>query len=195
MKPTMKAVNKRLLIISLLLIIPVATVVFADVIYYYSGNITVGLATQPLIFDTGPNGNVLNYIQFQGTNTGFTVSLYITNSSATYFYQAGKLTVNTPGYIYVSSISISGYTNLVYSMTIYIQTTTGATVATFTIINNGQAATTPSSAISLSSGIYYISIYIVPNTPLPQPSTGATETITVTFGYNLVNSATITTPS
>jgi len=194
MKPTMKAVNKRLLIISLLLIIPVAAIVFADVVYYYSGNITVRLATQPLIFATGPNGNVPNYIQFQGTDTGFTVSLYITNSSAAYFYQAGKLTVNTPGYIYISSISISG-SNLVSSMTIYIQNAnTEATEASFTIISGGDPASTPSSVYSLSSGTYYISIYVVPNTPLPQPSTGATETITVTFGYNLVSNTAVPTP-
>jgi len=169
----------------------VATVVFADVVYYYSGNITVGLvSTQPLTFTTGPNGAVTNYIQFKGTNTGFTVSLNITNSSAAYFYRAGQLTVNTPGYIYISSINIGGNTNLVYSMTISIQNAnTGATVISFTIINNGQTASTPSSVYSLSSGTYYISIYVVPNTPLPQPSTGATETITVNFGYNLVSAA------
>jgi len=198
----MKPLNKRkILIFSLLLIIPVATLAFADVIYIYTGQINVGLAkTQPITFTyngqtTGPNGNVPGYILFQGSNTGFTVNLNITNSSAAYFYRAGYLTVNTAGYIYVTSITPSGSTNLVNSMTIYIQDmNTGATVASFTVINNGQPATTPSSAISLSTGAYYISIYVVPNTPLPQPSTGSIETITVNFGYNLVSGSAIVPP-
>jgi len=48
----MKAQNKKkILLFSLLLLIPVTTMAFADVIYFYSGNITVGLAkTQPITF-------------------------------------------------------------------------------------------------------------------------------------------------
>jgi len=196
----MKPANKRILILSLLVLIPVATLAFADVIFYYTGQINVGLAnTQPLTFTYngqtyGPNGNVPGYILFNGSNTGFTVYLNITNASSIYFYQAGYLTVNTAGYIYVSSIGISG-NDLVNSMTIYIQDKqTGATVASFTIINNGKPATTPSSAISLSAGTYYISIYVVPKTPLPPTSSGSTETISVNFGYNIVNSANIPQP-
>ena len=196
----MKPTNNRILILSLLILIPVATLAFADVIFYYTGQINVGLAkTQPLTFTYngqtyGPNGNVPGYILFKGSSTGFTVNLNITNASSIYFYQAGYLTVNTAGYIYVSSIGISG-NNLVNSMTIYIQNAqTGATVASFTIINNGQPVTTPSSAISLSTGTYYISIYVVPKTPLPSPSSGSTESITVNFGYNIVSSSPIPQP-
>jgi len=192
---------------------------FADVIYFYSGNITVGLAkTQPMTFTyngqtAGPNGNFSGYIMFNGSNTGFTVNLNITNSSAAYFYEAGYLTVNTAGSIYVSSITTTGTTDLVGDMIIYIQsTTTGATQASFVIINAGQTTTTPSSTFSLSPGTYYISIYIVPNTPLPYtspphtsppPSGGhdegpspmaSTETIAVNFGYNLVSASAIPQP-
>jgi len=195
----MKPLNKRSLIFSLLLLIPVATLVFADVVYVYTGNIQVGLGSvQPLTFTyngktAGPNGNVSGLILFQGSNTGFTVKLNITNSSGVYFYEAGYLTVNKAGHIYVNSISTSG-DSLVQNMTIYIQNSAGSTVASFPIIVNGAPATTPSSVVSLGTGTYYISIYVVPNTPLPAPSSGSTETITVNFGYNLVSNATPVVP-
>jgi len=98
--------NKKVLMFSLLLLIPVATLVFADVVFVYNGTFIASLgSTQPLTFTsngkvTGPNGYVKNYINFTGNNTGFTVKFNITNSSGIYFYEAGYLTVNTPGYIY-----------------------------------------------------------------------------------------------
>jgi len=157
------------------------------------------MTTTPLSFSTGPNAGPTNtaaepYINFTGNYGGFTVTLVITNSSAVYYYEAGELTVNTAGYIYVSSVTTSYTTTTapVQSMTIYIQNTSGSTVCTFQVISGGSPATTPSSSCSLSAGTYYISIYVSPNLPVTSSST---ETVTVNFGYNVISGASVPVPT
>jgi hypothetical protein len=183
------------LIVGLAVVAAVASIALADVIFVYTGTINVQpMTTTPLVFGTGPNGNEQPYISFTGTNSGFTVSLVITNSYAVYYYEAGQLTVNTPGYIYVSSVTPSYTTSTapVQSMTIYIQDTSGSIVCPLPVISGGSPATTPSSSCSLGAGTYYISIYVSPNLPVTSSST---ETVTVNFGYNVISSASVPVPT
>ena len=195
-------VNRRrgVLIVGLAVVAAVASIALADVIFVYTGTINVKpMTTAPLVFSTGPNAGPTNtnaepYINFTGGYGGFTATLVITNSSAVYYYQAGELTVNTAGYIYVSSVTTSytATTAPVQSMTIYIQNTSGSTVCTFQVISGGSPTTTPSSSCSLGTGTYYISIYVSPNLPVTSSST---ETVTVNFGYNVVTSASVPAPT
>jgi hypothetical protein len=195
-------VNRRrgVLIVGLAVVAAVASIALADVIFVYTGTINVKpMTTTPLSFSTGPNARPTNtnakpYINFTGTNSGFTVYLVITNSSAVYYYQVGQLTVNTAGYIYVSSVTTSCTTTTapIQSMTIYIQNTSGSTVCSFQVISGGSPTTTPSSSCSLGAGTYYISIKVVPNLPVTSSST---ERVTVNFGYNVISSASVPVPT
>jgi len=188
-------VNRRrgVLIVGLAVVAAVASIALADVIFVYTGTINVKpMTTTPLVFSTGPNGNEQPYISFTVSPNydSFTVTLEITNSSAVYYYEAGELTVNTAGYIYVNSISISG--SAVNTMTIYITQSSSPNTCTLPIISGGAAAPTPSSTCSLSTGTYYISIKVVPNLPVTSSST---ETVTVTFGYNVVGNTAVPVPT
>ena len=195
-------VNRRrgVLIVGLVVVAAVASIALADVIFSYTGTINVKpMTTAPLVFSTGPNAGPTNtnaepYINFTGNYGGFTVYLVITNSSAVYYYQAGKLTVNTAGYIYVSSVTTSYITTTapVQSMTIYIQNASGSTVCSFQVISGGSPTTTLSGSCSLGTGTYYISIYVSPNLPVTSSST---ETVTVTFGYNVISGASVPVPT
>jgi len=186
------------LIVGLAVVAAVASIVLADVIFVYTGQINVEpMTTAPLVFSTGPNAGPSStsaepYINFTGTNSGFTVNLVIANSYAVYYYKAGELTVNTAGYIYVNSISISG--SAVNTLTIYIASSSSPNTPTciFTIISGGAAASTPSGTCSLSAGTYYIHIYVAPNLPVTSTST---ETVTVTFGYNVIQGASVPVPT
>jgi hypothetical protein len=168
------------------------------------------MTTTPLVFSTGPNGNEQPYISFTGGYGGFTVTLVITDSSAVYYYEAGELTVNTPGYIYVSSVSVNpSYTATtapVQSMTIYIRDTSGSIVCQLPVISRGSPdpppppsspppsspASPPPSSCKLGAGTYYISIKVVPNLPV---TISSTETVTVTFGYNVISNAPVPVPT
>jgi hypothetical protein len=195
-------VNRRrgVLIVGLAVVAAVASIALADVIFVYTGTINVQpMTTTPLVFSTGPNAGPTNtnaepYINFTGNYGGFTVYLVITNSSAVYYYQAGELTVNTAGYIYVSSVTTSYTTTTapVQSMTIYIQNASGSTVCSFQVISGGSPTTTPSGSCYLGTGTYYISIYVSPNLPVTSSST---ETVTVTFGYNVITGASVPVPT
>ncbi len=186
------------MVMALMALAVVATVVLADVVFVYQGVINVSTTSPPLTFSTGPNAGPTNtaaapYITFTGTNTGFTVSLTVTNSSAVYYYEAGNLTVNTAGYLYYNSATTGGTTSMVNTLIIYIQNpTTGANVCTFTVISNGAVQTGPSTSCPLSAGTtYYVSLKVVPNTPV---TSGQTETITVNFGYNVISSTSVPAP-
>ena len=195
-------VNRRrgVLIVGLAVVAAVASIALADVIFAYMGTINVKpMTTTPLVFSTGPNAGPTStaaepYINFTGGYGGFTATLVITNSSAVYYYEAGQLTVNTAGYIYVSSVTTSYTTTTapVQSMTIYIQNTSGSTVCSFQVISGGSPTTTPSSSCSLGAGTYYISIKVMPNLPVTSSST---ETVTVTFGYNVISGASVPVPT
>jgi hypothetical protein len=193
-------IGRRAPILLLVALAAVATIALADVIFVYTGTVNVQpMTTAPLAFSTGPNAGPSNtaaepYINFTGNYGGFKTTLVITNSSAVYYYQVGQLTVNTGGYIYVSSITTSYTTSTapVQSMTIYIQNTSGSTVCPFQVISSGSPTTTPSSSCSLGTGTYYISIKVVPNLPVTSSST---ETVTVNFGYNVISSASVPVPT
>jgi hypothetical protein len=211
-------VNRRrgVLIVGLAVVAAVASIVLADVIFVYTGTINVQpMTTAPLVFSTGPNAGPTNtnaepYISFTGGYGGFTVTLVITDSSAVYYYEAGELTVNTPGYIYVSSVSVTpsytASTAPVQSMTIYIQDTSGSIACQLPVISGGlpdpppppsppppsSPATTPSSSCKLGAGTYYISIKVMPNLPVTGSST---ETVTVNFGYNVISGASVPVPT
>jgi len=184
------------LIVGLAVVAAVASIALADVIFVYTGTINVQpMTTTPLVFNTGPNAGPTStaaepYINFTGGYGGFTVTLVITNSSAVYYYEAGELTVNTAGYIYVSSVTTSYTTTTapVQSMTIYIQ----GTPCSFQVISGGSPTTTPSGSCSLGAGTYYISIKVVPNLPVKSSST---ETVTVNFGYDVISGASVPVPT
>jgi len=196
-------VNRRrgVLIVGLAVVAAVASIALADVIFVYTGTVTVQpMTTAPLVFNTGPNAGPTNtnaapYINFKGSCGGFTATLVITNSSAVYYYEAGNLTVNTAGYIYVSSITTSYTTSTapVQSMTIYIAPTSNPTSYTCTIpvISGGSSVSTPTTPCPLTTGTYYIHIKVVPNTPVTSTST---ETVTVNFGYNVVGNTAVPVP-
>ncbi len=192
--------------LTVIILVAVASVVLADVIYVYTGQITASPTTAPLKFSQGPNGNN-NYVNFQANYHGFTATIYITNSSAAYFYEVGKLIVRTAGYIYVVSVSQQpseeGGSAMINTMIIYIvpsgQSQGGQSQSqanpqcSLTIISGGEPISTPSSqTCSLSPGEYYINIYVVPNTPVTQG--GQSETVTVYFGYNVVKQESVPVP-
>jgi hypothetical protein len=201
-------VNRRrgVLIVGLAVVAAVASIALADVIFVYKGTINVQpMTTTPLVFSTGPNGNEQPYISFTVSPNydSFTVTLVITDSSAVYYYEAGELTVNTPGYIYVSSVnpSYTATTAPVQSMTIYIQDTSGSIVCQLPVISGGSPDPPPPpsspappspSPCKLGAGTYYISIKVVPNLPVTSSST---ETVTVTFGYNVISNAPVPVPT
>jgi len=194
-------IGRRAPILLLMALAVVATIALADVIFVYKGQISVNpMTTAPLAFSTGPNAGptittAAQYINFTGTDSGFTVSLVITNSYAVYYYEAGQLTVNTPGYIYVNSITPSYTTTTapVQSMTIYIAPTSNPNTYTcpIQVISGGLPVSTPTTPCSLTTGTYYIHIYVSPNTPV---TTASTETITVNFGYNVVGNTAVPVP-
>ena len=164
---------------------------------YISGTITAVPHTTPLAFSTGPNAGPSNtaaepFINFTGTSTGFTVTIALTNSSAAYFYEAGELTVNTGGTLYVSSVSTSG-SNMINTMIIYIAPASSPSTpaCTFIVLSGSSATTTPSLTCPLSAGKYYVSIYVVPITPV---TSAESETVTVNFGYNVVSGTVVLPP-
>ncbi|PLC66970.1 hypothetical protein B7L70_09525 [Vulcanisaeta sp. EB80] len=185
-------IGRRAPILLLMALAVVATIALADAIFVYTGYINVKPMTTPLVFSTGPNGNAQPYISFTVSPNydSFTVTLEIANSTASYYYQVGQLTVNMAGYIYVNSINLSG--SAVNTMTIYIQSTSGSTQCTFQVISGGSTATTPSTSCPLNAGnTYYISIKVVPNLPVTSSSI---ETVTVQFGYNVVGNTVVPVP-
>ncbi|QGA53922.1 hypothetical protein GFS03_04690 [Sulfolobus sp. E5-1-F] len=188
----------RKILIPLLLVAFIIPVVTADVIYYYSGTINVNTTSSPITITPGPNGNVQNYITVTtptGSNPGtnsFTATIYITNSSYAYFYQAVQLTVSSQIYLYITNIQASA--SYINNMWMIIQSSSGSTVATIQIINGGAAVSSPSTPISLSAGTYYISFLVQPTTPLPQPSTTSIETVTLYLGANVVSSTALPLP-
>ncbi len=189
------------MIVGLAVMAAVASIVLADVIFVYTGTINAYNIRSPLIFDSGPNAAPASsaaapYVSFSqtSTGTGFTVNLAITNASAIYYYEVGQLTVTANGFLYVNSISYTGSAGI-GALYIYITPTSNpsSSVCTITLTTNN--------GCSLSAGTYYINIKVVPNTPLPPSSvssiSGASpyESITVNFGYNVVNNVQVTVPS
>ncbi|MGC9180188.1 MAG: hypothetical protein ACP5GZ_08290, partial [Vulcanisaeta sp.] len=124
----LNARNRRFAILTLMALAAVATIALADVVFIYTGQVNVKpMSTSPLVFAIGPNAGPTNtaakpYINFTGANSGFTVDLVITNSFAVYYYEAGQLTVNTAGYLYVTGVQPTSPA-AVSSMTIYIAPT------------------------------------------------------------------------
>ena len=212
-------VNRRrgVLIVGLAVVAAVASIVLADVIFVYTGTINAYNIRSPLIFDSGPNAAPASsaaapYVSFSqtSTGTGFTVNLAITNASAIYYYEVGQLTVTANGFLYVNSISYTGSAGI-GALYIYITPTSNPSspVCTITLTYSSDSLTasylgsssTNNNGCSLSAGTYYINIKVVPNTPLPPSSvssiSGASpyESITVNFGYNVVNNVQVTVPS
>jgi len=194
-------VNRRrgVLIVGLAVVAAVASIVLADVIFVYKGTIYASNIRSPLIFDSGPNAAPASsaaapYVYFSQTGTGFTVSLAITNASAIYYYEVGQLTVTANGFLYVNSISYTGNAgiNILY---IYIVPISGGPGCTITLTYSSNSGSySGSGTCSLNAGVtYYINIEVVPNTSLPPSSVSSIsvaslyESITVNFGYNVVN--------
>jgi len=164
----------------------------ADVIFTYTGYANVTVQGAPIAFSLGPNNSASPWISTATRPTGFTVNVAVTNAAEIYYDEPIELSVNQAGNIYVNNITISGslisnmYVNIVQPSSSGSPTLVGS----LPIIQSGTyAAEAPhSSLISLSAGTYYLSLWIEPNVPLS--SSSATETVTVSFGYNVVaNSA------
>ncbi|ARM76744.1 hypothetical protein [Acidianus manzaensis] len=130
-------ISKRKLLIPLLILAFIIPVITADVIYYYSGVISVTTTSSPLTLSTGPNGVVTlpsssgkgYYIDVtvpKGTNS-FTANINITNSSYAYFYEAVTLTANQALNLYVTNVSITQSSTYINNMWIYIGTSSDPT--------------------------------------------------------------------
>jgi len=165
----------------------------ADVIFTYTGYANVSVQGAPIAFSLGPNNSASPWISAATGPTGFTVKVAVTNAAEIYYDEPIELSVKQAGNIYVDSITISG-SSLISNM--YVNIVTGSPsspnlVGSLPIIQSGTyAAEAPaSSLVSLGQGTtYYLSLWIEPNLPLD--SSSATETVTVSFGYNVVaNSA------
>jgi len=209
-------VNRRrgVLIVGLAVVAAVASIVLADVIFVYTGTINAYNIRSPLIFDSGPNAPPASsaaapYVSFSQTSTGFTVNLAITNASAIYYYEVGQLTVTANGFLYVNDATITGSAGI-GALYIYITPTSNPSspVCTITLTYSSGSLTasylgssSTNNGCSLLAGTYYINIKVVPITSLPVSSvlsiSGASlyESITVNFGYNVVNKGQVTVPS
>ncbi|MGC9153092.1 MAG: hypothetical protein ACP5GY_05085 [Vulcanisaeta sp.] len=198
--------RKYVLLIAVAIML-ISVVALADVIYYYKGVITATVSPAPLTFYSGSNftyttpsgmtctaklnSYVPKYANFTATSNGFTATIQLTNASYAYFYHALGLVVNTPGWLYVTNVTISG-TPIVEQLTIVIQNAySGQSVCSFTVITNAEPITNTTGPCSLSTGPYFISIIAQPIASL---SAGSTETITFYFGYNIASNATVPLP-
>jgi len=196
---------RRYAVIIAMALMLVSVVVLADVIYYYQGVITAQVSAPPIVFynstftyttSTGTctftlNSYVPGYANFTALPTGFTATIQLTNASYAYFYQALGLVVNTQGWLYVTNVTTSG-NEIIETLTITVQNAyTNQRVCSFMVISNGQPITSPTTACPLSTGPYFISVLVQPITSL---SPSQSETVTLYFGYNVVNNATVPLP-
>jgi len=196
---------RRYAVIIAMALMLVSVVVLADVIYYYQGVITAQVSAPPIVFynstftyttSTGTctftlNSYVPGYANFTALPTGFTATIQLTNASYAYFYQALGLVVNTQGWLYVTNVTTSG-NEIIETLTITVQNAyTNQRVCSFMVISNGQPITSPTTACPLSTGPYFISVLVQPITSL---SPSQSETVTLYFGYNVVNHATVPLP-
>ncbi len=198
---------RKYVLLTMVVLMLISVVVLAHVIYYYKGVITATVSQSPLVFYSGknftyttPTGTTCtaplnsyagSYANFTATSQGFTATIQLTNASYAYFYHALGLVVNTPGWIYITNVTISG-TPIIEQLTIVIQNTyTGQSVCSFTIIANAEPIQGTTNACALSTGPYFISVIAQPISSL---STGETETVTLYFGYNVVSNATVPLP-
>jgi len=196
---------RRYAVIIAMALMLVSVVVLADVIYYYQGVITAQVSAPPIVFYNGTftyttstgtctftlNSYVPGYANFTALPTGFTATIQLTNASYAYFYQALGLVVNTQGWLYVTNVTTSG-NEIIETLTITVQNAyTNQRVCSFMVISNGQPITSPTTACPLSTGPYFISVLVQPITSL---SPSQSETVTLYFGYNVVNHATVPLP-
>ena len=141
------------------------------------------------------NSIVSGYASFTASpkGTGFTATIQLTNASYAYFYHALGLVVNTPGWLYVTNVTVPSSNQIIISkMEIIVQNAyTNQTVCSFTVINYSQPITSPTQACPLSTGPYFISVLVQPINYL---SPGLSETVTLYFGYNVVSNATVPLP-
>lgn len=181
-----------------MLLLAAIPIVLADVIYVYSGTISVGNIPPPITLAVGPYGNSPNYINtiIVGYNYGFRVNLNITNSTYDYYYEFLTLTVSQPVNIYFNTSTTPTTSKYIQSASLVISTSTGTTVATVQIINNGAPVSpAPSTAITLSPGTYYLSLVIQPYAnSLPSPHKPSLTSFTVSIATNVVSNAAVPLP-
>ncbi|WP_150111347.1 hypothetical protein [Candidatus Acidianus copahuensis] len=186
--------KSKKIIIALVFLAALIPVVTADVIYYYSGSISVSTVSSPLTLAVGPNGIAKGYITTTVPKDGssFTTTIDITNSSYAYFYQFLEITVISPTVsIFASNISYS-YTspNPIDNAYLVIYSSSGAYETTIQLVNTGKASTGTTTPVALPAGNYYVSLLVQPNTPLPPPSSTSIATISVDLGTNVVSPTT-----
>ncbi len=187
----MRSQNKALYgLIATALLVAGFSLALADVIFTYTGYVNVSIVSAPITFSLGPNHAVGNYVSTAVRPTGFTVNVAVTNAAEIYYYEPVEFTVSQTGYLYVNNETISG--NLIDNMYAVVNGASG--VEWIPLIQNGNsvASSGPSSSISLSSdGTYYVSLWIEPYTPV----TSGSESISVSFGYNVVSQSSISVPT
>ena len=188
--------NKALYgLIAAMIVMTGFSLALADVIFTYTGYANVRVQRAPIAFSLGPNHFASPWISTTTGPRGFSVNVVVTNAAEIYYDEPIELTVNQAGNIYVNNITISG--SLINNM--YVNIVTGpqsspSLVGSLPIIQDGKYAarasfpSTSPSLVSLSTGTYYLSLWIEPYVPLS--SSSGTETVTGSFGYNVVaNSA------
>ncbi|MGC8671217.1 MAG: hypothetical protein ACP5SK_05415 [Thermoprotei archaeon] len=156
----------------------------ADVIFTYTGYVNVSVTSPPITFSLGPNNAVNGFVSTAVYPTGFTVNVAVTNAAEIYYYEPLELTVSTNGYLYINNETVSG-SDLIENMYAEVATANGAGVESIQLIASGNKVPYPSTGYTLSPGTYYISLWIEPLTP----STSGSETISVSFGYNVVSTS------
>jgi hypothetical protein len=188
---------RRYAVIIAMALMLASVVVLADVIYYYQGVITAQVSTPPLVFYSKGFPYTLNsyfpdYANFTATPTGFTAKINLTNAYYVYFYHALGLVVNTQGSLYVTNVTVPSSNQIISKMEIIVQNAyTNQTMCNFTVINYSQPITNPTKPCPLSTGAYFISVLVQPNTPL---SPSQSENVTLYFGYNVASQESVPLP-
>ncbi|BDC17213.1 hypothetical protein [Acidianus sp. HS-5] len=186
----MTKLNKKVLL-TLIFLSALIPVVAADVIYYYSGSITVKTTAMPIKLEVGSNGCVTGYISTTVCNDGkgcsfgysFSSTIYITNSTYDYYYHFLKIKACKTGNVFVTNVNI-GTTTKIENAWLVLQS--GNTILKeFQIISDG-AAYHCTAVCSLAAGnTYCVSLLIQPTNPLPNSGCNI-GTIHVYLGYDVV---------
>jgi len=186
----MNRIGKLALVAGILVIalaVPIAT---AHLIFVYQANFTLKPVT-PVVWLKGPDSNVpgLSLTLSNTSNPQISFTIYVTNSSGTYVYQALELKVNVGNptlYVDSCSYSYSGPSSTSYSLR-YVEVIvypTSESPSSGTIINiTGFLPCQATGSVSLTAGnTYYVDFLIVPWLPIPNGAGPAT--LTIYFGLS-----------
>ena len=171
-------------ILAIALAVPIAT---AHLIYLYQAQVTVQPVT-PVIWLNGTSSEV-QAVQLKLTNNSnpqISLTIPVTNSSATYIYQALEVeAIASSPYLYVANCSYTPGPNLTSVKLIVYSTVWGSPTSpsgTITITPSASGCTATGYA-QLSPGTpYYIDFLVKPSLPIPYGTSSGT--LTIYFGVS-----------